>query len=578
MRRGGIVVALGLLLSPLATTSAPGSLAPLSPAEQAAQWTTLERTIVAGEDPELLAYAPGQPRVTRTLGWDSVGSGPLRRLGGFKHLSDIHVVDEESPARVEFLDECSTPFSAAYRPHEAMSLQVGNQMLRQLARIENGPATGIPLKFAISTGDNIDNNQLNEQQWFIRLLDGREVNPNSGDETYDGYTREQFAGAPSDEVLELAQEPFGSVGTKIPWYGVLGNHDGLMQGNSPSNASFEAIATGGLKPFTPLDGFEDCPDDPEDGDAIEDALMNALNTDARAVPADPDRHTLTHEELVETFFESPTKPKGHGLARAPQDSMHGSRGGYYGFKAGQRIRGISLDTISYDGVANGHIPDPQFLWLEEQLKRWSKKYYEDDTLTPNPDAKNRLIMIFSHHSSPTLNNPGANPAGAPYHCFTETDQPECADGEGLKTLLQRFPNVIAWVNGHEHGNAIRPFEAPADTDPARGFWEINTAAHIDWPQQSRIIEVGWKTGETAEDPDTVFIYTTTLDHRAPLKPNEDTQSPRDFLTSFSRVESFIDACQRTGQANCAAAGTEEDQNTKLTQKAPFNLTWVRRGR
>ncbi|HEX2196413.1 MAG TPA: hypothetical protein VHJ76_05755, partial [Actinomycetota bacterium] len=216
--------------------------------------TTLDRTIVSKGDRDL-AYGPGESRATRMLRWKEP-SGPAIPLVGFKQLSDVHVIDEESPARVEYFDGCDTPFNAAYRVQEAMSLQVGDSMLRRLARIRRGPATGVPLSFVVSTGDNIDNNQLNELREFIALLDGGRVEPNSGGPGYHGYTQEHFAGALPLEILELAQEPFDAVGTKAPWYAVLGNHDGLVQGNAPQNPSFETVAVGGRKVFVPIDGYD----------------------------------------------------------------------------------------------------------------------------------------------------------------------------------------------------------------------------------------------------------------------------------------------------------------------------------
>ncbi|MDQ4143954.1 MAG: TIGR03767 family metallophosphoesterase [Actinomycetota bacterium] len=536
--------------------------------------TTLRRTIVGGEGRRELQYGPGSPRVTRRLRWTGPG-GRIRPLAAFKHLSDIHVLDEESPARVEFFDECSTPFTGAYRPQDALTTQIGNSMLKRLRRIRRGPVTGRRLQFAISTGDNVDNNQLNELRWFIRLLDGRRVHPNSGDpdqggKRYHGYSREHFDGALSKENLRRAQKAFDSIGTRIPWYAVLGNHDGLAQGNAPSNPTFEAVATGGIKPFTSIDAFADCPDGPEDSDGIQSAFENLVNTRGEPVPPDQSRHFLSHQELVKEFFNSPRRPKGHGLANAPKDPVHDSRAGYYSFRISKRVRGISLDTISYDGGPNGHIPDPQFQWLERRLQRFSKRYYEGGELKKNRDGRNKLVMIFSHHSSTTLNNPGANPEGFPYHCFRETDQPECADGEGLKTLLQRFPNVIAWVNGHEHNNEVRRFPAHG-LEASRAFWEINTAAHIDWPQQSRLVEVGWKPGRTRKAADSVIIYGTTVDHAAPLKPNRKKQTRVEYLASLGRVEAYVDACKREGQAECDAAGTKRDRNVKLVQKAPFNL-------
>src|SRR3712207_3154959 len=86
--------------------------------------TTLQRTI-RGDGDRTLKYGPGLPRVTRSLAWDD-RRGVGRPLVAFKHLSDIHVLDEESPSRVEWLDGCGTPFSAAYRVQEALTTQIGN--------------------------------------------------------------------------------------------------------------------------------------------------------------------------------------------------------------------------------------------------------------------------------------------------------------------------------------------------------------------------------------------------------------------------------------------------------------------
>ncbi|HYO60955.1 MAG TPA: hypothetical protein VEU29_03550 [Actinomycetota bacterium] len=563
---------LGLLLT--AALAAPLlSTAPSTVSTGAARssLTTLDRTIVSKGEKDL-AFGPGERRVTRTLGWKDPGGRGIP-LVGFKQLSDVHVIDEESPARVEWLDGCGTPFNAAYRVQEAMSLQVGDSMLRRLARIRRGPATNVPLSFVVSTGDNIDNNQLNELRQFIRLLDGSWVDPNTGGPGYHGYTQEHFAPALPLETLELAQKPFDAVGTKIPWYAVQGNHDGLVQGNAPQNPGFESVAVGGRKAFTPIDGYENCPDDPEDSAQIENLMTNLLNTSSEDVPADAERAFVDHEELVEEFFQSEGRPYGHGLNRAPHDPMHDSRAGYYSFPMGPKVRGISLDTISYNGVSEGHIPDPQFRWLRKELRKWSGVYFVNGKRRVNPKGRDRLVVLFSHHSSPTLRNPGGDAEGEPFHCFRKTDQPECADGEGLKGLLHRFPNAVAWVNGHEHNNAVRAFPAPGDKDPARGFWEVNTASHIDWPQQSRLIEIAWKPGRRA---DTVFIYGTVVDHAAAPDPNEGSQSRVAYLSSVSRVEAHYDACVRDGQANCEAPGRRKDRNVKLVIKAPFDLGRPRR--
>jgi len=546
--------------------------------------TTLDRSIVA-EGEKDLGFGPGQERITRTLDWEDP-SGRTRGIVAFKQLSDVHVIDEESPGRVEYFDACTANergFSSAYRPHEAMSTQVGDSMLRRLGKITKGPETDAPFSFVISTGDNVDNNQLNETRWFIRLLDGDTVKPNSGAATYDGYRQDKYSEALPDEILELAQKKFDAVGTKEPWYAVLGNHDGLVQGNVPLNDSFQGLVLRPSKAMPNLDTYADCPtgyDDPN----ILNKVTNAFLCCSRPVPADPDRRFLTHEELIDEYLASSGKPAGHGFKKAPDDPMHGSRAGYYSFPIrrpvdiGPRrvvaipdlVRGISLDTISYNNYARGNLPDPQFMWLEKQLKKWSTSYYEDGELVSNPKGQDRLIVLFSHHSSTTLNVPGEDPAGAPYHCFTEADADHCAGAEGLLSLIQRYPNVVAWVNGHEHNNRIRPYSAPAGADPALGFWEINTAAHIDWPQQARLIEIAYVAGKNGAE-DTVLIYATTVDSSAPTDPDQGAQSLVQFLASTSRVEAYYDACVRPLQADCTALGAPEDINVKLVQKAPFDI-------
>jgi hypothetical protein len=54
----------------------------------------------------------------------------------------------------------------------------------------------------------------------------------------------------------------------------------------------------------------------------------------------------------------------------------------------------------------------------------------------------------------------------------------------LRTVLLRHPCVVAWLNGHTHVHAVT---AIADGAGA-GFWQVTTASHIDWPQQSRVVE------------------------------------------------------------------------------------------
>src|SRR4051812_39421462 len=153
-----------------------------------ASLTTLAQTIVkgpkAGEGAKgpyhRLAFGDGEPFILRTE-MAPASSSPIRVATSFVQLTDVHLVDAQSPARVEFLDryaDGSCPgdmFIAAQRPHETLTVQVLEAMVRRMRRIAVGPATGVPFRFVVSTGDNVDNEQLNELRWFIDTMDGGQL-------------------------------------------------------------------------------------------------------------------------------------------------------------------------------------------------------------------------------------------------------------------------------------------------------------------------------------------------------------------------------------------------------------------
>jgi hypothetical protein len=293
----------GLLLLLLALLTAPT-------AAHAAATTTVQRTIQDCDGDNLLEWTFGEEPVPfgspfNQQGCTGDGADRLRlpardSIINFLQLSDFQTVDEESPGRVEFLDGTQRapglqPFSAAYRPQEALSTQVVESMVRQ-ARNATSPVTGNKLELTMVTGDNADSQQFNETRWFIDMLDGttgagdpdpemdsgpgRTLDPDSGVGTpgceatpgsnYDGVRDtgrpgpddgyyEPGASGPNDDgdgyspdrarnqaevgrdvtvrdfpgLLERANEPFESLGLGMPWYSAFGNHDALIQGNDP---------------------------------------------------------------------------------------------------------------------------------------------------------------------------------------------------------------------------------------------------------------------------------------------------------------------------------------------------------
>ncbi len=535
--------------------------------------TTLTRTIVkgsllgqgsAGAYYEL-AYGPGEPWTVRTDLWPA-SSAAFSCKAVFVHFTDIHLVDAQSPARVEFLDrfadmQCeSAPLNAAFRPHETMSLQVLESMVQAVRAVRYGPATGRPFQFAICTGDNTDNEQYNELRWFIDALDGRKtVTPNSGDPTrYEGVQADDWDdpeywhpdssvsdkykteyGFPNyDGLLTQSIKPFRASGVGVPWWQTYGNHDGLMQGNAPRTEAFNAVAVGGLKFDGPPPGIDPC--------NFFESVSGYQPT--HPVTADPNRRVIRRNEYIAEFFKTTGRPVGHGFGPANQGSDEIA---YYVRDDFPQFRFIALDTVNPGGYSDGSVGQIQFDWLEQRLIEVSGQYYDEVgnlVTTGNPD---RLIVLFSHHGLRSLNNPIQTP---------NPDDPASNDlprlmASDVEAKVHRFPNVIAWVNGHTHDNVVEP--RPDTTGRTAGFWDIGTAAHCDWICQCRIVEVALRTDGT------LSIFCTVVDHAAPADP-----STAKGVLKLAAIHRELAANDFQYGFDSKGPGTTLDRNVELTLPAP----------
>ena len=119
------------------------------------------------------------------------GAEPRERktLATFIHLSDLHICDAASPARLEFMDRLAdpdsplsalVPYVGTYRAQEFLTTQVLEAMVSAVNEITHAPMTGAPIDAVVITGDVVDNSQSNELHWYKTILDGGTVNPKSG--------------------------------------------------------------------------------------------------------------------------------------------------------------------------------------------------------------------------------------------------------------------------------------------------------------------------------------------------------------------------------------------------------------
>jgi metallophosphoesterase (TIGR03767 family) len=540
-----------------------------------ASLTTLAQTIVKGQHAGQgakggyyrLSLGEGEPHIPRT-DLAPVSASPIRLATSFVQLTDIHLVDAQSPARVEFLDryaDASCPgqdLNAAQRAHEILTVQTLESMIRRLRRIGVGPVTGVPFRFVVATGDNTDNEQLNELRWFVDTMDGgRVITPNSGGADYEGVQAESwgdgeywhpdagvtdkyktdygFPDAPG--LLQQALKPFRARGVGTRWIQCLGNHDGLVQGNVHRNEALNQVALGGAKFTGPPPAFDPC-----------NPFENLLATPTTPVTADPSRRTLRRADYIEQMFHTTGTPVGHGFRQ--RNRTDGTA--YFTWDREGWLRFVTLDTVNPGGYDSGSIGQAQFDWLEQQLIAVHSHYFDANGNPVRTKNADRVVVVFSHHGLRSLDNPNTAP---------DPDDPGANDlprimADQIEALVHRFPNVVAWVNGHTHDNVITPRPDPAKK--TNGFWDIGTAAHIDWTSQSRIVELGVRRDGS------ISIWCTIFDHDAPVDPRGLTGLP--YLASLHRE---LTANDPQYGFDSKGPGEPPDRNVELTLPP---LPWLRR--
>ncbi len=442
----------------------------------AASGSTLASTWVDPSGEGQLRPGPGEPPVIRTeLGPAAPASGePVVTLA---HITDAHVLDASSPARVTFLDRFGVPFESTFRPQEALTAQV-------LTGAANAVRALAP-RLVIQGGDLIDNDQSNELTHALAALGGGRVDPGRyygvqlASDTDPFYYRPDVDAPRHPGLLDRAARPFRSRGVSAPVCPVFGDHDALVAGELVPTPLTMSLAVGdralwelppglSLPPGARANGAAS-PDGPPQPGLVDPFLRAALAGPTVRVPPDPARAEMTFGAALSRLTAA-AAPGAHVRV----DASGGPRLDYV-VDAGPRVRLIVLDLVRRGGGSGGLVDPSQAGWLASQLE----------------SAAGRWVIVVTHQ-------PLDGAVG----------------GEALLAVLDRSPRVAALLSGHTHRNAIAP---------GAGYWLISTASLIDFPQQARALRIVPTRGGVA-------IHTWMLDHVS-----------RGSLGAIARQLSYLDA-------------------------------------
>jgi len=420
-------------------------------------------------------------------GYDAASVRRDARLLSFFGLSDIHIADEETPANSLYFGYTGY-ISSAYAPTMLWTTQVLDAAVQTINALNKEQK----FDFGISLGDSINNQQYNEMRWYLDVMDGKLISPDSG-----------VKDDPVPGALNDYQDGFKAAGLdqQIPWYQVMGNHDRLWMGFLPGNdyiadtrtgvqiLNLGNIITDSMSP-SPLGansrGFYMGSIDGRTpyGDVIGAGPQALFAEPPKVLAADPNRRAVSRQEFMRELFNSSSRPKGHGFSQSNIDNNFAS----YTFepKSNIPLKVIVLDLTQSDDEPNircyAHLSldKARYDWLVSELEKGQ--------------AEGKLMVIAAH-----------GPVGVPFDPFTGWSSKAYLTEAALLAKLHEYPNLIAWIAGHRHSNAITARPSPYTGQPELGFWVIETASLKHFPQQFRTFEI------VRNSDNTVSIITTNVD-------------------------------------------------------------------
>lgn len=415
-------------------------------------------------------YGPGLGYEKRLdlmpVNYNAASAVNTAKLLNFFAMTDVHITDEESPAQAVYFGIREKGIISAYSPamlYSTQMLDAAVQTVNALHRINR-------FDFGISLGDVSNNAQYNELRWFIDILDGKKINPDSGikDDPIPGLNndyQDEFQAAGIDKT--------------IPWYSAIGNHDHFWMGTNPPteyirqtyNGS-EILQVGDI--FLP------------GGINRKDFYVGVINgktpygtiigagpvesTTPQKIPADPNRRFLSRNEWVNEFNNTSSDPRGHGF-----NQTNGLGCYTFGPNSNVPIKVIVLDDTQSEndadvhGYGHGTLDQERYDWLVHELDKGQNE---------------GKLMIIAAHIPIGVKMEGTLGAFLGWSSLAAVSE------KNLIAKLNTYPNLLMWIAGHRHLNTVTVLPSPDPVNhPELGFWVVETASLREYPQQFRTFEI-----------------------------------------------------------------------------------------
>lgn len=550
--------------------------------------------LVPVEELGTLVAQPGEPHLLRDqLAGEAVQWSPGALPEGSRSLlyglilADPQLVDQDSPAQVHknasrSIAGISLP---AYTPQGEFGVHLVDALVRSADRFQQER----PFDVVVIAGDHIENSQANELQQLHTVINGGEVTADSG------ALDDPIPGPAND-----AYDPFlaGGLRPGTPWISSIGNHDVNINGNFPPGLVAELNQDAALR--ATLDAVSGplgttFPYEPT-ADAHPALFPHLMRSAFRVVPDAFHPAMMTSDEELQALVPGPTPPDearqamgacgfiratrlaagdppGHGYSQANDENCTGFY--LYDPVPGLPIRIVSLDLGPNEGGSQGILAPPQLDGAIDPSRAGDPSLDQVaflEAALADAEAEGVAVIVLTHQASDSI----AEQSQLQDLAFLLDPFPEIqalidrwspvpvepVSSAGFRRLLASSPAVIAHLAGHNHRNRVRAIcpdgralargegRCEPGAEGESGYWEVTTAAGIDYPHEARYFEVIHVAGRLGA------LYLTLQEPRIPAGS----------LTEQGRFIAVLD--HQLGGGRFGGLGAPGDRNVLL----PFVLS------